>query len=314
MKRRVLCIVKKVAMLVLAAMIIVCASNVSAQARPLAIEEMYATDLIIKARDMGLIEARTVFEFKPSKEATVGFTAKLLYRASILKKGYGEDSDLMIITKQSVKWLESQALNAVTKQPEYSQAMKADFANLKKGAKVSYHFVGLAATLVRFGDCRYSDEEWQEGLQNLALKVREQWAFYRKGERMTRLEVLQVVVDLLFPHLPQGYDLVPEAEALKMGTPCAPPTEEKAILGTALRIDEEGYIYEDDRLIGLYKSVSETKVVEGEGIACIEPPAQEVELLAPPICIVDGVTYTGEPVLDVGPAICIIDGVTYTSP
>ena len=151
-----------------------------------------AKKLIEWAKDIELINNR----FEPSDEATIGFTVNLLYKAICLSE---EIVGEKLNTKAAIKWLEAQAVLAAEFNREEEASLKADFKGLKSKKKATYHFVGLAATLAVYGECRYNNEEWQEGLTNLSLEVKQKWRLYKRSTGISKIEVLDIITKLLFP-------------------------------------------------------------------------------------------------------------------
>ena len=178
--------------------------------------EEAAQQLLNVAADYGVIESQWLEEFEPGKEATYGDFARWAYNVSVLRTtGFANAKNHK--TSKAMKWLKNRIVDAAFENPKDASNLIGDYTDglgkkFKSTGKMTYHWAGVVSTVLLYGDAKYNDELWQEGLDNLALEAREKWAYFRSSERMTKIECLEYVVDMLCPWAYLGAPLAPPEE------------------------------------------------------------------------------------------------------
>ena len=282
-------IIKKMSLMVLAVvMITMCASVSTAKAAEPAnpygktVEER-AQELISAAANYGLINADTIDEFKPGKPATYAFVMKTMYRAYKLQYA-GCATIKAPSTNKALRWLRSLFIYSYLDDPSQSDLILRFYDGKGLGFKPSeaanYKWIETALVIVTMEHLQEEGPVYSEWRDNQILEVQTNWADYRKGEQITRIEALNLIINIMRPDIPIGCSNDPIDWDELIGPPC-PPAEEPTEVGAIAVID--GITYVDGKPIEC--QVGPAIMIDENGITWIDGVPQ----------IEENVTYIGQP-------------------
>lgn len=210
--------------------------------------EARAQELLTLAQNYGLVDSNlTLEEFKPKREASYSFVAKILYRAEKLRNS-GCATMKAPSTAKAMAWLLDAYVKDAMANPEDAYLILLNYHDGKDGnecifessGKASWQWLVNSVYLLRgYGD---SEEAWS----NSIMEVRMNWESCRaKGERLTRIEALEWIVNNFRPDIyDQEMQKVVDSVTY-IGEPAPPIEDWDTIIGPPLPPpDYEEYIGE----------------------------------------------------------------------